>query len=180
MKVKAAKRKRAKPVARTTTSKMPTAQQIVLLRQTFSAIEAQSDIAALVFYRNLFALDPSLRALFHTSIELQGRKLMEALEFTTATLEDPKKLVPVLEAMGRRHVTYGTKQAHYDTVTRAMLQTLAETLGEKFTAPVAEAWKLALGFVCEAMQRGASDVEQLMADERPTSSKVNKPATLQR
>jgi hypothetical protein len=32
---------------------------------------------------------------------------MEALAFTVATLENPSKLVPVLEAMGRRHVTYG-------------------------------------------------------------------------
>ena len=31
----------------------------------------------MIFYRNLFTVDPSLRPLFHTTIELQGRKFME-------------------------------------------------------------------------------------------------------
>jgi hemoglobin-like flavoprotein len=137
--------------------------QLALLRRSFVVVESQSNIAALVFYRHLFELDPSLKALFHTSIELQGRKLMEALEFTMATLQKPKELVPVLEAMGRRHVSYGTKQEHYATVTEAMLQTLSETLGENFTPPTEAAWKLALGFVCATMQRGASEVEALVS-----------------
>ena len=161
MKVKSAKTKRPSSAGVETRAKALTATQIAVLRQSFAVVEAQADIAALVFYRHLFTLDPSLQALFHTSIELQGRKLMEALEFTMATLENPKELVPVLEAMGRRHVTYGTKPEHYATVTQAMMQTLEETLGKKFTPPTAAAWEQALGFVCAAMQRGADDVDQL-------------------
>lgn len=77
---------------------------------------SQAAISSLVFYRNLFTLDPSLRPLFQTNIELQGRKLMEALEFTMATLENPAGLLPVLESMGRRHLSYGTRNEHYQTM----------------------------------------------------------------
>lgn len=117
----------------------------------------------MIFYRNLFTLDPSLRSLFHTTIELQGRKFMDSLEYTVASLENPRALIPALEAMGRRHVTYGVKHRHYATVTQALLQTLGECLEKEFTPPVAKAWRQALGFVCAAMQRGAREVEELTA-----------------
>lgn len=136
-------------------------KQVAVLRRTFSQIESQGTIAALVFYRQLFTLDPSLKAMFHTSIELQARKLMESLAYTVITLEEPGKLVPVLEAMGRRHVTYGVRDEHYDTVTAALLQMFQETLGNEFNDEVRAVWAKALGFVSEVMKRGAAEVHQL-------------------
>lgn len=128
-------------------------------------IEPQANIAAMIFYRNLFALDPSLRSLFHTSIELQGRKLMEALGYTLVSLKKPDDLAPVLESLGRRHVIYGTKNEHYATVTQALLQTLGDCLNEKFTPEVKAAWEKALTFVAATMQRGAKDVNDLLAEK---------------
>src|SRR6266700_7455449 len=134
---------------------MLTDRKVRLLRQTFALIEPHAGIAGLAFYRNLVKLDPSLRPLFQTSIELQARKLMEALSYTIATLENPQALVPVLEAMGRRHVTYGAGDEHYDTVIQAMLLTLTETLNSGFSAELRAAWSDALAFVADAMKRGA-------------------------
>lgn len=128
------------------------------LRESFVVVEQQSDIAALIFYRHLFTLAPELRALFHTSIELQGRKLMESLRFTVNSLDNPRALVPMLEAMGRRHLTYGTKDEHYAVVVRAMMLMLAEVLGKNFTPETSAAWQNALEFISEAMQRGAREV----------------------
>ena len=144
-------------------------KQIRLLRQSFALIEPQANIAALMFYRNLFTLDPSLRALFHTGIEVQGRKLMEALAFTVATLENPKALLPELEAMGRRHLTYSVRDEHYATVLEAMMLTLDQALGKAFTPEVRAAWSDALGLVAETMKRGAASVTALKesAAEKP-------------
>ncbi len=125
----------------------------------------------MIFYRNLFTLDPSLRSLFHTTIELQGRKFMDSLEYTVASLENPRALIPVLEAMGRRHVSYGTKSGHYATVVKALLQTLGECLEKEFTPAVEAAWRLALEFVAETMQRGAAPVHALTEGKsRPAKS----------
>ena len=141
-------------------------REIVLLRESFARIEPQAGIAAMIFYRNLFTLDPALRPLFHTTIELQGRKLMDSLAYTVATLEEPEKLVPALEAMGRRHVTYGTKNEHYATVVQAMLQTLDDCLEQSFTPAVKAAWVKALGFVSATMQQGAHDVQVLLDEQQ--------------
>jgi nitric oxide dioxygenase len=139
---------------------LPTTQ-VVLLRGSFNRIASQSGIAAMIFYRNLFTLDPSLRSLFHTTIELQGRKFMDSLAYTVASLENPQALIPALEAMGRRHVTYGTMPGHYATMSKAFLQTLGECLGKEFTPEVQTAWRRALEFVTETMQRGAAHVHAL-------------------
>lgn len=139
-------------------------EDISVVRENFSLMESQSAISSLVFYRNLFILDPSLRPLFHTDIEVQGRKLMEALAFTVATLENPAGLVPVLESMGRRHLSYGTRNEHYETVQAAMLKTLSEILGSQFTPQADAAWSAALGFITGAMIRGADSVKSVTAE----------------
>lgn len=130
-----------------------------MLRRNFAQIESQAGIAGLIFYRNLFNLDSSLRALFRSSIELQARKLMESLSFTITSLEDPKTLVPALEALGRRHATYGARPEHYDTVTEALLRTFSDVLRSSFTRKTRIAWKEALTFVTETMKRGAARTE---------------------
>lgn len=138
-----------------------TADKIELLRRSFRQIEPKAAIAALDFYRNLFTLDPSLRPLFHTSIELQGRKLMEALGYTIASLEDATALMPALTALGRRHVAYGVREEHYPTVIQALLLTLEQNLGTTFTPEMRLAWTEALSFVSETMKCGARPVEAL-------------------
>jgi len=138
--------------------------QIRLLRKSFAQLQPKSGIAGLLFYRNLFTLAPSLRPLFQTNIEIQGRKLMETLEFTVTTLEDPDALVPVLEALGRRHVAYGARDEDYAAVIRALLMTLRETLDRAFTTEVRDAWQAALEFVAGAMQRGAAPTVALKQD----------------
>ena len=130
--------------------------QIKLLRESFSRVEEQADIAALVFYRNLFLIAPELRPMFSTSIEVQSRKLMESLRHTVAMFEQPETLIPILEGLGRRHLSYGTKPAHYDIVIAAMLRSLAEVLDRRFTAETAAVWHDALTFVSAVMQRGAA------------------------
>ena len=159
MKTPAAKKSAGKKAPAVATGISP--KELRLLRESFAQIAPQAHIAALEFYRNLFSLDPSLRGMFHTNIELQGRKLMEALGFTVATLENPQALLPELEAMGRRHLTYGVQDKHYDTVLAAMMLTLQGTLGKSFTPEMREAWEKALGLVADTMKRGAATVTAL-------------------
>src|SRR5882724_9338531 len=97
-----------------------TDEQIHLLRKSFNAIEAQTHVAALVFYRRLFALDPSLRPLFKTGIEEQSRKLIDMLGLALSLLKMPDTLEVELRELGARHQTYGVRDEHYETVGRAM------------------------------------------------------------
>ncbi|HZO84664.1 MAG TPA: globin family protein [Verrucomicrobiae bacterium] len=141
---------------------MITENQIQLIRQTFALVAPKADVAALIFYRRLFELDPSLRPLFRTDIEQQAVKLMQMLTAAVRLLDRPQTLVPVLEDLGRRHVGYGVRDEHYETVGAALLWMLSETLAEHFTSAAHDAWANLYTLVATTMKRAAADVSPLI------------------
>ncbi len=133
-----------------------TADQIHLLRRSFGRVEQQAQVAALVFYRRLFELDPSLRSLFRTNIEEQAVKLMDMLGLALSLTDRPGALETELIESGIRHAGYGARDEHYATVGQAMLDMLAEVLGNDFTPATREAWVAFYTHTAEAMKRGAA------------------------
>lgn len=133
-----------------------TPHQIQLIRRTFALVAPIANIAALAFYKRLFELDPSLRFLFRSDIEEQATKLMQMLAAAVRLLEKPETLIPVLEDLGRRHVGYGVRDEHYDTVGEALLWMLGETLGPDFSPAAREAWAALYGLVATTMKRAAA------------------------
>jgi hemoglobin-like flavoprotein len=139
-----------------------TPDQVHLIRKSFAELSRHDHIAALVFYRRLFEIDPALRPLFTGNIEEQARKLLDMLAVLIAMLERPLGLDMELRAMGARHAGYGVKNAHYATVAEALLDMLADVLGEKFTAETRAAWVALYSAVETAMKKGASEAEELI------------------
>lgn len=133
-----------------------TGEQIYLLRKSFRLIEEQSHVAALVFYRRLFELDPGLRRLFKTNIEDQSRKLIDMLALVLSLSERPERLQTELCELGARHATYGVREEYYESVGRALLAMLAEVLGAGFTPAVQDAWTKFYDFIAETMKSGAA------------------------
>ena len=60
--------------------------------------------------------------------------------------------------MGRRHVSYGTEDAHYDIVGTALLWTLEQGLKEAFTDQVRAAWAALYSEVSNPMRRAANEL----------------------
>jgi hemoglobin-like flavoprotein len=78
--------------------------------------------AAEIFYRHLFAADPTIATLFKGShMAQQGERLMQMIGSAVSLLDQPAKLMPVLNRLGERHVGYGVQPQHYDTVGAALL-----------------------------------------------------------
>jgi hemoglobin-like flavoprotein len=75
-----------------------------------------------------------LRALFQNDLVVQGRALMGVLKVAVAGLSQLDQPVPAAQALGRRHDGYGVKDAQCATVGDALLWTLAQGLGDTFTA----------------------------------------------
>ena len=119
---------------------MITPEQKELVQSSWAKVAPISETAAELFYGRLFELDPSLRALFKTDIKEQGRKLMQMLTVAVAGLDRLNEIVPAVQALGRRHVDYGVKDEHYNTVAAALLWTLEKGLGDEFTMPTRQAW----------------------------------------
>lgn len=133
-----------------------TPHQIHLIRSSFEPLKPMAANVAEAFYRQLFARDPALRALFRSGdMHEQGERLMQMLGAAIDLLDRPGALIPVLLRLGQRHNGYGVVTAHYDSVGAALLDTLAAGLGDRFTAEVREAWTTMYGLVARKMQEGA-------------------------
>jgi len=135
---------------------MPTERQIALVQETFAIIAPIADDAAVLFYRRLFELDPSLQRMFRGDMADQRRKLMQMLTAAVKGLSRLEQLVPVVEDLGRRHAGYGVADAHYDTVGAALLWTLEKGLGQAFTPEVREAWATVYGVLASTMKSAAA------------------------
>lgn len=134
-----------------------TPEHIALVQHTFADVLPMADTAAALFYERLFTLDPTLRSLFHSDMHKQGRKLMAVLQLAVAGLSRLEELVPIVQALGRRHHGYGVRDAHYATVGAALLWTLQEGLGERFTPKVQAAWTSAYTVLADTMRAAAEE-----------------------
>jgi hemoglobin-like flavoprotein len=136
-----------------------TPYQIELVQSSFNLIRAEIESAAMIFYNRLFQLDPSLRAMFRQPQQEQARKLAHVLTVVVSSLSRPEKIIPVVQELGRRHLTYGVQPQQYAIVGEALLWTLRAGLGEAFTSEVREAWTTAYLFLASTMQRAAAEAE---------------------
>ena len=136
-----------------------TTRQKELVRETFALVEPNAPSVAALFYNELFRADPSLRDMFKSNMEEQGRKLMQALAFAVAAVDRPEALTPALQAMGQRHVRYGVRTEHYAIVGAALLRTLEKGLGKAFTAEARAAWASVYSIIANTMKAAADELE---------------------
>src|SRR5262245_64338092 len=130
-----------------------TTQQIKLVQDSFRQIAPIAETAAQLFYARLFELDPDLELLFTGNLSEQGRKLMQMLGLAVSSLGRMEQLLPVVQSLGSRHVSYGVRDKDYDTVGQALLWTLRKGLGDGFTPDVEAAWSNVYATLASAMQR---------------------------
>lgn len=131
--------------------------QIATVRESFAKVVPIADVAAELFYQRLFELDPNLRPLFKDDISEQKQKLMAALGLAVKELDNPDRLLPVIQDLGIRHIDYGVEDQHYDTVGAALLWTLDQGLGDAFTTEVETAWTEAYGTLASVMKAAAGE-----------------------
>ena len=127
-----------------------------LVQDSFAQVAPIADAAAKMFYERLFELDPSVKPLFKSDIAVQGRQLMQAIGSAVAGLDDLPALTPVVQDLGVRHAGYGVEPEHYDIVCQALLWTLGQGLGEKFTLEVQTAWSEVYTLLAKLMQDAAT------------------------
>lgn len=133
------------------------AKDKALVQETFALVAPIADKAAEIFYSKLFELDPELKPLFKGDITEQGKKLMSMLAAAVKGLDDLGALVPVVQDLGKRHVGYGVKDEHYDTVAAALLSTLEAGLGDAWNDDVKTAWTNVYVVLATTMKDAAAE-----------------------
>lgn len=135
-----------------------TPEKIEILRSSFDKVAPISETAAELFYARLFEIAPEVKPMFKGDMKEQGKKLMASIAAVVKGIENPEKILPVLEKMGADHVKYGVKDEQYDIVGAALIWTLNKGLGDAFTEEVEAVWTEAYGIIATTMKKGAASV----------------------
>ncbi len=130
-----------------------------LVQGSWAKVEPIAGKAAEIFYAKLFELDPSLEELFSSDMTEQGKKLMQMLSVAVKGLDRLDDIVPAVQELGKRHVGYGVKDEHYDTVAAAFIFTLEQGLGDDLTDEVKAAWVTVYTVLADTMKAAAAEVE---------------------
>ncbi len=125
--------------------------EIALVQDSFALVKPIATQAAALFYRRLFEIAPEVRPLFKGDMAEQGKKLMGTLAYVVGGLRDLPSILPAASDLARKHVAWGAKPEHYPVVGAALLWTLEQGLGPKWTHETAAAWGRAYATLSDYM-----------------------------
>ncbi len=125
--------------------------KILAVKTSWSYVMRDAEEAGTLFYRKLFQLDPSLRLLFKHDIDAQAGKLTDMVTYIISRLQHMDDIERVITALANRHVQYGVRPAHYQTVGQALLWTLETVLKGHWDDNTRTAWTEVYGLVATTM-----------------------------
>lgn len=131
-----------------------TPNQIALVQNSWTDINTSAESLGKIFFVRLFELDPTVRELFKNEIDAQSRQFINMLNITVNGLDQLTLLTETLSALGMRHSNFGVLNEHYDTMRDALLWTLAQKFGDKFTPELENAWNEAFSSLTTIMKVG--------------------------
>ena len=134
------------------------AKKVELVQSSWQNVAPQAEEAMAIFYDRLFHVAPELKPMFRGDPREQQRKAAAMMNFIVRSLNRPDALLPGARALGERHVGYGVRDEHYDTVGQTLLWTLAKGLGPVFTPEVKQAWIAAYAVLSATMKDAAKAV----------------------
>lgn len=129
--------------------------QIELIQNSFAKVAPTSQEVARTFYGRLFELDPDAKDLFRGDMEEQGYKLMEMLQVVVMSLGTLDAIIPAVQDLAQRHLSYGVTLEQYGTVGEALIWTLDQGLGADFTPETKAAWLDAYGLLVGVIKNSA-------------------------
>ena len=132
-----------------------TPRQIQLVQSTFRMVQPLGTMAADLFFKHLFEIEPTTAALFKGDMKQQGREFIQVLAIAVGGLSHTPTLVPLIQRLGLQHVSRGVQVQHYESVRQALLWMLALILQDAFTEEVREAWSTAYAMLAGIMKEAA-------------------------
>jgi hemoglobin-like flavoprotein len=131
---------------------MISAEQISLVKTTWSHITPVSQEMGEQFYERLFLLHPQLKPLFRSHPKDQAMKLMFMLSYLVHRLDNQPELKEEIKKLALRHKNYNTKPEYYQMVGDVLLVTLKKHLGSQWTADTELAWQEAYALISGLMK----------------------------
>lgn len=129
-----------------------------LLMESVSWAAAKEALITKRFYEILFARHPEVQPLFSRNArDAQAQMLQDAVVAAITHMEDATWLTTNIGAVGAKHVEYGVTDAMYPWVGEALVATMAEHCGSKWTAAHEAAWIRTWGALQSLALAGAAN-----------------------
>lgn len=129
-----------------TSSKALSAETIAVVKATRPVLADHGLAIAQRLYERLFEEYPVVETLFSGAAPGQAERLAGAILGYCDSIEDLDPLVPVVQAIGVKHVAAGVAADHYVIVGDTLLAAMVDVLGELDTA-VIDAWAEAYNYL---------------------------------
>jgi hemoglobin-like flavoprotein len=139
-----------------------TEDQIELVQTTWNKITPYSEKFIADTYRALFALEPTLKPLFHLPPEVLISKMVYTLNTVLTSLRNIDEIHFILLRLGAHHVNYGAQIPHFALLKTALTQTLQQHLGEDLTTDAAKAWSQAYDLIAAILIEGMEKQRQTL------------------
>ncbi|KAK3282249.1 hypothetical protein CYMTET_10004 [Cymbomonas tetramitiformis] len=133
--------------------------------------KSQVEKVGVLLFKRIFELAPGARELFSFAdskeetprgMVVHGAKVIQTVDTAVKMLDEPDKLIPVLQRLGKAHVGYGVVEAHYPVVGAALLWALEQALGPAWTAETKTAWTNIYDLIATTMIEASGKAESIL------------------
>jgi NAD(P)H-flavin reductase/hemoglobin-like flavoprotein len=126
-----------------------------LVKESFSHLTENPDLAMEHFYARLFVCHPEIRSIFPHAMHDHMERVFESLARIVCHIDNPDSLTDYLSQLGRGHRKFGVKERHYEPFLTVLAETVRHFNSRNWTAETQAAWDAALGRVSSAMLAAA-------------------------
>ena len=126
-----------------------------LVKESFSRLTENPDLAMEHFYARLFVCHPEIRSMFPHAMHDHMERVFDALARIVWRIDNPDSLIDYLSRLGRGHRKFGVKERHYEPFLTVLAETVRYFNGHSWTAKTQAAWDAALARVSSAMLAAA-------------------------
>ena len=141
-----------------------TQKQKDLIKSTWALVAAIDPVVVGgLFYNRLFEIAPQVKHMFRSPIDGQSKKLLAMIGYIITRLDRLETILPEIERLAKKHISYGVKPDHYATVGDALLWTLEKGLGEHWDEEVKDAWTTCYVLLSNVMINVSEDEKQQAA-----------------
>ena len=124
------------------------------VQQSFIAIGLDSAETADMFYGRLFETHPDLESRFTGEMKEYGHQPIEIMQVMVAGILSNESVLPVVRELGNRYREYGVEVGDYAAVAEALMWTLEQKLGDRFTPDIRNARVNFYALIAESMIKG--------------------------
>ena len=132
-----------------------TPEDVALVVETAPLVHEDTEMVSRL-YELLFERHPDVRAMFPQDMTAQVHRFVTEIEAFAVAMPDLPAVEERASQLGARHVRYGVRPGHFPFVRDALLDVLAERLGDRFSAAHRTAWARAYNLMAEIMMESGA------------------------